>query len=198
MTDFLNSLDRKSLMKIYKEFGNKDKGNYATQSKETLVKWLSTENKISQDDISLFLNGLEITSTQSTEVIDPKKVKQSYDNADKNALLHFQNEMKRKAMETVVISVIPQDKRTIEIGKQAESFCFANQFFECSRVVPFNTPVEVPRCIADVIREAVAPQYKSFENSKGVKSQEFTLYAGYPLMPKYNVVELDKKALAKA
>lgn len=208
MTEYLDKLNRATLMKLYTQLGAKDKGNHATQTKATLIEWLVQEG-VTQEQCEAVLGNTE-TETKEVESkqesntkvtvditeIDPDKLKTAYANNDRNALLKFQNEAKKKAMETVIITVTPRSQRDQEVGKTAESFFFSNQFFSVGRVVPFNVPCEVPSCVANVIKESIAPVYTELPNNPNRAKGDIYVNATYRMMPKYNVVFHDKATLA--
>ena len=206
MTEYLDKLNRATLMKLYTQLGAKDKGNHATQTKATLIEWLVQEG-VTQEQCEAVLGNTETEEVETkqeptTKVtvditeIDPNKLKAAYTNNDRNALLRFQNEAKKKAMETVIITVTPRSQRDQEVGKTAESFFFSNQFFSVGRVVPFNVPCEVPSCVASVIKESVAPVYTELPNNPNRAKGDIYVNATYVMMPKYNVVYHDKASLA--
>lgn len=204
MTEYLEQLNRANLMKLYTQLGAKDKGNHATQTKAVLIEWLVSEG-VTKEQCEEVLS--EVTETKQEKVsqssvvvnlneIDPNKLKSAYANNDRNELLRFQNETKKKALEKVVITVTPRSQRDIEAGKTAESFFFSNQFFSVGRVVPFNIPCEVPTCIANVIKESVAPTYTEIPQNPNRIKGDIYIHATYRMTPKYNVVFHDKASLA--
>lgn len=204
MTEYLEQLNRANLMKLYTQLGAKDKGNHATQTKAVLIEWLVSEG-VTKEQCEEVLS--EVAETKQEKVsqssvvvnlneIDPNKLKSAYANNDRNELLRFQNETKKKALEKVVITVTPRSQRDIEAGKTAESFFFSNQFFSVGRVVPFNIPCEVPTCIANVIKESVAPTYTEIPQNPNRIKGDIYIHATYRMTPKYNVVFHDKASLA--
>lgn len=208
MTEYLDKLNRATLLKLYTQLGAKDKGNHATQTKAVLVEWLIEEG-VTKEQCEEVLASVtteekvetksETTSNSSVVVnlneIDPNKLKSAYANNDRNELLRFQNETKKKALEKVVITVTPRSQRDVEAGKTAESFFFSNQFFSVGRVVPFNVPCEVPTCIANVIKESVAPTYTEIPQNPNRIKGDIYIHATYRMTPKYNVVFHDKASL---
>lgn len=208
MTEFLNTLDKLTLTKLYKEFGNKEneRKKYATNKASTLAEWLVEEGNVTLEDIKSFLDNQskespEVVSAPANSIqamlesgdIDTNKIKQKQSNSDKNAVLAFKKKMELKAMEKVVITITPAHATTLDNEKQCETFMFANQFFSCGRVVPYNVPVEVPRCILNVIKEQQVPVY--FDVSKQPQSSSIKMMTKVAMQPRFNVVELDRDTI---
>lgn len=64
---------------------------------------------------------------------------------------------RKEAEKTVIAYVSPLSREDLSIGKTAEAFITGNAYFTISVVVPFNVYVEIPKCIAEVIRETEMP-----------------------------------------
>lgn len=62
------------------------------------------------------------------------------------------------ANKTVIALVNPANQEDINLQKTCESFITGNAYFTISVVVPFGVYVEIPKAIAQVIKEATCPQ----------------------------------------
>lgn len=68
------------------------------------------------------------------------------------------SQARRAANETVIAYVTPNSQEDINLQKTCESFITGNSYFTVSVVVPFGVHCEIPKAIAQVIREASCPQ----------------------------------------
>lgn len=76
---------------------------------------------------------------------------------------------RKEANKTVIAYVTPASKEDINLQKTCESFITGNAYFTISVVVPFGVYVEIPKAIAQIIREAICPQVielNDFQRSK--------------------------------
>lgn len=166
----------------------------------TDLKQFIYDSNTSLDDIKDFFNYIDSTkekTSKNTKVVE--EVAQENVKASKQILTNddykkFVTEQRKKAMETVIVTINPANPRDIEIGKTAETFFVDNQHFQVAKVVPFNVPCEVPKCIADNIKEALAPIYFMYSNEDALKLKKL---GEYRMVPKYNVRIQEKSDFIK-
>lgn len=72
-------------------------------------------------------------------------------------LAYLVAQAKKEASKTVIAYVSPLAREDLSINKTAEAFITGNAYFTISCVVPFNVYVEIPKCIAESIRETKMP-----------------------------------------
>lgn len=123
-----------------------------------------------------------------TEGLDPK---QKSAIASELALRQLMKTQRDRALEPVIISVSPNSENDISMGKNAEVISVENQHFGKALLVPFNKPVEVPRCIYENIRDArIAKVHNLSESEQALQKKTFQIY----LANKYNVAVIRDEA----
>ncbi|ECW7644286.1 hypothetical protein F3667_01885 [Campylobacter coli] len=123
-----------------------------------------------------------------TEGLDPK---QKSAIASELALRQLMKTQRDRALEPVIISVSPNSENDISMGKTAEVISVENQYFSKSLLVPFNKPVEVPRCIYENIRDArISKVHNLSESEQALQKKTFQIY----LANKYNVAVIRDEA----
>ncbi|EIT8635667.1 hypothetical protein L3M67_000792 [Campylobacter coli] len=123
-----------------------------------------------------------------TEGLDPK---QKSAIASELALRQLMKTQRDRAFEPVIISVSPNSENDISMGKTAEVISVENQYFSKALLVPFNKPVEVPRCIYENIRDArISKVHNLSESEQALQKKTFQIY----LANKYNVAVIRDEA----
>ncbi|ECR5293035.1 hypothetical protein JAO99_001124 [Campylobacter coli] len=123
-----------------------------------------------------------------TEGLDPK---QKSAIASELALRQLMKTQRDRALEPVIISVSPNSENDISMGKTAEVISVENQYFSKALLVPFNKPVEVPRCIYENIRDArISKVHNLSESEQALQKKTFQIY----LANKYNVAVIRDEA----
>lgn len=119
-----------------------------------------------------------------TSLTEVKKLQSKSHNNEQLNLRRLIKDAKEKAFQTVIVTVTPADPRDIETKKECEAFSIENQYFKVSRVVPFNIPCEVEKCIAQLIKDT-----KYVKNIVNTPSQvkETLMYSRQVMVPKYNI-----------
>lgn len=160
------------------------------------------DSNTSLDDIKDFFSYIDSEKEKANkekEIKVEKEVEQENIKASNQILTNddykkFVAAQRKKAMETVIVTINPANPRDIEMGKTAETFFIDNQHFQVAKVVPFNVPCEVPRCIADNIKEALAPIYFQYSNEDALQIKRL---GEYRMVPKYNVRIQEKSDFIK-
>jgi hypothetical protein len=170
----------------------------ATMSKEEVV-----EEEVKQQAIKQ-----EVQKPQPTISYEHDGVLLSTAQMEAQAKLKGQQEVaylvaqaKKEAMKTVIAYVSPLAREDLSINKTAEAFITGNAYFTISCVVPFNVYVEIPKCIAESIREIRMPIITelSAEQAARYPNQPAALYRqgkryNIQIMPK-NVFEQQRQGL---
>lgn len=202
MKEYLDTLKRQQLIKLYSAFGI-DKIKCMSLNNNELKKRLLDEQILTKDTAESFLNkGItkqDLTATkevvqaikentqQELEVTDDATVIISKVTAKEQAdTKSLSLRMRKKAMEPLVVTIQSLSTRDIEAGKKSDTIYFANEYFSVAKVVPFGVKCELPRCIVEIAKEALAPVYTAFESfadqrKAGVKGV-------YRMQPKYSVI----------
>lgn len=173
MKDLLNKQPKEVLVKIAKQvFDGEDLLKVDSFNTQTLV---SRITKIVEDEASGYneedINRMIVEATavkkeepkvekkeeQSATISTPQDLTNKAVASAKADLLRLQKEQKKRALELVVVNVTPRDKRDISIGKKGEVVSIENQFFALSKFIPFNNPVEIPRCVAENLADIFIP-----------------------------------------
>lgn len=166
----------------------------------TDLKQFIYDSNTSLDEIKDFFSYIDSTKekakkeTKVVEEVAQENVKASKQILTNDDYKKFVTEQRKKAMETVIVTINPANPRDIEMGKTAETFFIDNQHFQVAKVVPFNVPCEVPKCIADNIKEALAPVYFMYNNEDALKLKKL---GEYRMVPKYNVRIQEKSDFIK-
>ena len=209
MKEYLDSLKRNDLVKLYTKFGTDQsfKSNILKQKNAKLKELLLEELVVTKDVAESFLgnkanNGkvenvvklarniqelneqphIEITQEDNNPAILVSKAVTK----GKQHLKELAEKMKKEAMTMLVATIQTQYDRDIEAGKKCETLYFSNQYFSVAKVVPFGVKCALPRCIVEIAQEAKAPvyhQYKTFEEQRSAGRM-----ANYVLQPKYSVL----------
>lgn len=213
MKDFLESLKRPALLKVYKEFGEKFDGWYKAKTPELIQKLV--DSGISQERVELFVETDNAAEAERKEIETKNAAIDEYAKSkglvNKNKEVTQQNvhqlakEMEKNARRMVIVKYSPNnptDKQMDE--KTAETFMVENMYFTVSRIVPFNVPCEVEYCIAQAIKDAMYPAIEQYDMSRA-KTYNGTAgtvraLSGIRMLPKYNVEiwEVDKWKAAHA
>lgn len=93
-------------------------------------------------------------------------------------------QMKKEALETIVVTITPLDERDITTGKDCEIFSIENSFMSIGKIVPFNIPVELPKCLVQSIREIMIMKVVPL-NDEQQRIQK--RYSTVIRVPRYNV-----------
>jgi len=213
MLDYLKSLKRNDLIKLYANFGTNPeiKKSLMKNKNEALVNSLVDEQVLTIETAKSFLvkdNTKAVEEAKKTaDVISNPPVEiesiQSNQEETKDIIIakrvsnqaqevrDLANKLKEEAMETLVVKISPISDNDIRTkGKNSEVIMFANQYFSLAKAVPFNVKCELPRCIVKIAQEAVSPVYIPFED---MDTRKKTGRMGvYQLAPKYNVVVYGK------
>lgn len=158
------------------------------------------DSNTSLDEIKDFFNYIDSTKEKtSKKAVVEQEIEQENKKASKQILSNddykkFVAAQRKAAMETVIVTITPNHPRDIEMGKTAETFFIDNQHFQVAKVVPFNVPCEVPKCIAENIKEALAPVYYQYSNED---ARILKKLGEYRMIPKYNVRVQEKSEYIK-
>lgn len=106
---------------------------------------------------------------------------------------HLVAQAKKEAEKTVIAYVAPLSREDLSIGKTAEAFITGNAYFTISCVVPFNVYVEIPKCIAECIRETTMPIITELSNDQASRFPNHPASV-YSIGKKYNIQVMSKKA----
>lgn len=198
MKNTLQSMRRQDLMKLYSALRTEEKFNAKWTTEELIDKIL--ENA-SEDHIEYLLNvnkTLDLINDNQLEIVQRQK---SYDELKNEARTKAKRELmelaaneKRKAMELVMVNIVPNDPRDQheEINCVTISVCNA-MGVDVTRVIPFNIWCEVERCIAKQARDLKYYKYFSYHPNKANKNE-----LGHTLLVnKYNVIIKEKKEYFK-
>ena len=81
------------------------------------------------------------------------------------------------------------ERNDISMNKECETFTVENAYFSIGKVIPFNVPVEIPRCLAESIKEIKTHKVitLSEENQRIQKRLSNVIR-----VPRYNVVIQEK------
>jgi len=207
MLDYLKSLKRNDLIKLYANFGTNSeiKKNPIRNKNDIIVNALVEEQVLTKDvaiDFLLKKDNKEIVQAENTakvisnpvsEVVTVQSKSESPDviiskqiTSQEQQLRELATKMKQEAMETLVVTITPTSESYLKDKKNGETIFFSNQFFSLAKLVPFNVKCELPRCIVEIAMEAVTPVYTSFDD---IDTRKRTGRLGvYQLTPKYNVI----------
>ena len=191
MLEKLTQLPRHKLIELYKYLGV-DKFSISMKN-QNLIDGITKNEYATEEIVDSFINGnMEVFKTpEFAEIIKKTNIlreqveaehKEALQKADStNKLLELKLQSKKEAMETVIVKVSSNNIQDINLGKKAETISFSNEFMSVAKVVPFDIPCEVPKCIAYILKEARMPQYVPTSDPRTGKVGD------YRLVPKYNV-----------
>ena len=212
MKDLLNKLSLEEL----RELGQKYLKDYSTRlNSKALVAKLASKG-IDQEDVewikqSVYTNEERAMEEQvkKQEVVQKPVANISYENdgvllssAQMEARAKLQGEQevaylvaqaKKEASKTVIAYVSPLSREDLSIGKTAEAFITGNAYFTISCVVPFNVYVEIPKCIAECIRETRMPIITELTTEQAMRFPNQPA-AVHRLGQKYNIQVMSVKA----
>lgn len=212
MKDLLNKLSLEEL----RELGQKYLKDYSTRlNSKALVAKLASKG-IDQEDVewikqSVYTNEERAMEEQvkKQEVVQKPVANISYENdgvllssAQMEARAKLQGEQevaylvaqaKKEASKTVIAYVSPLSREDLSIGKTAEAFITGNAYFTISCVVPFNVYVEIPKCIAECIRETRMPIITELTTEQAMRFPNQPS-AVHRLGQKYNIQVMSVKA----
>lgn len=208
MKEYLDSLKRQQLIKIYTKFGldNEVKSNILKAKNDTLKELILNEELVTKDIAEEFLldknsevikefdelvNGVREHNSQpeievSGEDNNPTIVIAKAVTKSKQDLKELATKMKKEAMQLIVATIQTKYARDVEAGKKCETIYFANQYFSVAKVVPFGVKCALPRCIVEVASEAKAPIYYQFNSFE--QQRKAGRMGNYVLEPKYDVM----------
>lgn len=106
---------------------------------------------------------------EKNRLLTTQEIEMKANTANKKTLRHLISKEKAKALETVIVEVTPADKRDVALGKNCEVFSTGNMHFTVTCAVPFGTPTEVPKCIAQVINETYIYRYVYLDENEQKK-----------------------------
>lgn len=185
VTAYVDELSRGELVQLgnYVKKGMPNCNLVIAKLKNPELKQFIYDSQVSLDEIKEFFSYIKKDKENEKEVEQENK-KASVSSTNPSDLRQLVAEMRKKAMETVIVTYSPNNTRDIESGKSAETFFVENRYFQVAKVVPFNVPCEVPRCIAQNILEALAPVYFRYDEDVARRSKKL---GEYRMVPKYNV-----------
>lgn len=204
MENYLNTLKRNQLIKLYIKFGadqdikskivklKNDELKSRLLSEEILTKDIAdgylnheldkeTIQEVSDVGIAVHEEEAQVLQEKDTTIIMNKaQVKATKD------LQELARKQQERAMEMLVVTIQNLSKNDLEAKKKSDTLYFSNQYFSMAKVVPFGVKCELPRCIVELAIEAKCPEYTPFETFEDAKK------AGrlgvLRLVPKYSVV----------
>lgn len=201
MKEYLNSLKRQQLIKLYNNFGA-EKVNCMLLKNDELKQRLLDEKILTKDTAEEFLlkgisqSKLNETKQVVTAIKEPSPELEITDDAtviisNKQAVTEatvkeLAVKMKKQAMEMLVVTIQSLSNRDIEAGKKSDTIYFANEYFSVAKVVPFGVRCELPRCIVEIAKEALAPVYTQFESF--AEQRKAGVKGVYRMQPKYSVI----------
>lgn len=199
--ELVNSLNRGQLVQlaffIKKGIPNCDLA--ISKMKNLEIKQFIFDSQVTAQEITDFFDSISDKDDSKEAESKIKEIEQENSKASKSSvnpsdLRALVAEMRKKALETVIVTYSPNNTRDIEAGKTAETFFVENRYFQVAKVVPFNVPCEVPRCIAQNIQEALAPVYLRYEEDVARRAKKL---GEYRMVPKYNVRVQEKHEFVK-
>ena len=208
MKEYLDSLKRNQLVKLYTKFGldKEAKSNILRSKNDDIKQLILKESVLTKDVANSFLLGETNTDvTNTTEVVkniqefneqDEYEITEEDNNPSilvskavtksKQNLKELAEKMKRQAMVMLVATIQTRYDRDIEAGKKCETIYFSNQYFSVAKVVPFGVKCALPRCIVEIAQEAKAPVYHAFKTFE--EERRAGRKGNYVLEPKYTVL----------
>lgn len=201
-------------MNILETLGNQDKNTlkkvYLSLDPNVKAKEISLlkEDKLIQRIIDLELDESEIENALKAinpdydkpkdevnvdnKVVDIVSSRDLYSKAvsnQKEQLRRLADEMKRKALETVIVTLSPADNKNKVEGKDGEAVSIVNEYFSVAKIVPYNVPCEVPRCIAEYLKTAKRNVIKELTPDEARRTNKLSIRG---IAPKYNVTIQEK------
>lgn len=208
MKEYLDSLKRQQLIKIYTKFGLdsetktnilKTKNDILKQlildeelvTKDIAEEFLLNKNSDSVKELDALVDGVkEYNSKPTIEVLDEDKnpaiIVAKAVTKSRQHLQELATEMKKEAMKLLVATIQTRYARDVEAGKKCETIYFANQYFSVAKVVPFGVKCALPKCIVQIAQEAKAPVYREFDSFE--QKRKAGRMGNYVLEPKYDVM----------
>lgn len=208
MKEYLDSLKRQQLIKIYTKFGLdsetktnilKTKNDILKQlildeelvTKDIAEEFLLNKNSDSVKELDALVDGVkEYNSKPTIEVLDEDKnpaiIVAKAVTKSRQHLQELATEMKKEAMKMLVATIQTRYARDVEAGKKCETIYFANQYFSVAKVVPFGVKCALPKCIVQIAQEAKAPVYREFDSFE--QKRKAGRMGNYVLEPKYDVM----------
>lgn len=207
MKEYLDSLKRQQLIKLYTKFGlNQDIKTNILRTKNDVLKELIIKEELldintaeefllervtdKTKELDEVVNNIKQSNEQPqikvTEGENPSIVVAKAVTKSKQHLRDIAAEMKKKAMTMLVATIQTRYARDVEAGKKCETIYFANQYFSVAKVVPFGVKCALPRCIIEVAQEAKAPVYHQYESFE--QQRKAGRLGNYVLEPKYDVM----------
>lgn len=207
MKEYLDTLKRQQLIKIYTKFGLDDgvktnilkaKNNDLKEliineelvTKDIAEDYLLNKNSESVKELDALVNGVkEFKEEPKVELSDdnnPSILISKAININNQHLRDLANEAKKDAMKLYVATIQTRYARDIEAKKKCETIYFANQYFQIAKVVPFGVKCVLPKCIIEIAQEAKAPVYHQYETFE--EQRKAGRMGNYVLEPKYDVM----------
>lgn len=208
MKEYLDSLKRQQLIKIYTKFGLdsetktnilKTKNDILKQlildeelvTKDIAEEFLLNKNSDSVKELDALVDGVkEYNSKPTIEVLDEDKnpaiIVAKAVTKSRQHLQELATEMKKEAMKMLIATIQTRYARDVEAGKKCETIYFANQYFSVAKVVPFGVKCALPKCIVQIAQEAKAPVYREFDSFE--QKRKAGRMGNYVLEPKYDVM----------
>jgi hypothetical protein len=160
---------------------------------------MSKEEKV-EEEVKQQAMQQAVQKPQTTIAYEHNGVMLSSAQMEANAKLRGEQEVaylvaqaKKEASKTVIAYVSPLSREDLSIGKTAEAFITGNAYFTISCVVPFNVYVEIPKCIAECIRETRMPIITELTTEQAMRFPNQPS-AVHRLGNKYNIQVMSVKA----
>lgn len=184
------SILKNIVMDIVSEEEKKDVSSMNKLTLMTKIKTMSLSEEQLEELISKHIPTQE--AKEETKKDEPEEKVITVQQAPNKSEKILQNqilEMRKKALETVIATITCLDAKDISMNKECETFTVENAYFSIGKVIPFNVPVEIPRCLAESIKEIKTHKVitLSEENQRIQKRLSNVIR-----VPRYNVVIQEK------
>lgn len=193
----LSSLKVEDLRIIVNQFISDDeKNNVKTWNKATLINRIVNSDLTDEELESLLpvqaQDNTPTTSEDTAKSEDIAKPEAQSDEPSATTLKNMIAEMRKTALEPVVVTITCLDEKDISMNKECETFSIENGHFSVGKVVPFNIPVEIPRALVDAIREIKMSKVIALSDEQQRLQKRLSVVTR---VPRYNVAIMDREAL---
>lgn len=187
----LSSLKVEDLRIIVNQFISDDeKNNVKTWNKATLINRIVNSDLTDEELESLLpVQAQDNTPTTPEDTATPET---QSDEPSATTLKNMIAEMRKTALEPVVVTITCLDEKDISMNKECETFSIENGHFSVGKVVPFNIPVEIPRALVDAIREIKMSKVIALSDEQQRLQKRLSVVTR---VPRYNVAIMDREAL---
>lgn len=208
MKSYLDTLKRNELIKLYNRFGldNSLKSKLLTFKNTALKELILKENVLDIETAKSALLKTNDSKTKETEHVvkgiqeynnqpvvenlpetkDPIIIKNTAQVSEANKVRELADKLMKRALEPLIVTIQTVHDRDIEAKKKSDTIFFSNQYFSVAKVVPFGIKCELPRCIVEIAKEALAPTYIKYESFE--EQRKAGTLGNYVMRPKYSVV----------